>query len=54
MDLGTLGMALVVVVGVPAVTVGYALLTERLLRLLPERRRPDFARGCGWHRRSRS
>ena len=42
MDLGTLGMALVVVVGVPAVTAGYALLTERVLGLLPERRRPGF------------
>jgi alpha-glucoside transport system permease protein len=41
-DLGTLGMALVVVVGVPAVTAGYALLTERLLALLPERRRSAF------------
>jgi len=35
-------MAIVVVVGVPAVTAGYALLTERLLGLLPERRRPAF------------
>ena len=42
MDFGTLGMAIVVVVGVPAVTAGYALLTERLLGLLPERRRPAF------------
>jgi alpha-glucoside transport system permease protein len=35
-------MALVVVVGVPAVTAGYALLTERILGLLPERRRSAF------------
>lgn len=42
MNFGTLGMAIVVVVGVPAVTAGYALLTERLLGLLPERRRPAF------------
>ena len=42
MDFGTLGMAIVVVVGVPAVTVGYALLTERLIGLLPEKRRSAF------------
>jgi alpha-glucoside transport system permease protein len=41
-NFGTLAMAIVVVVGVPAVTAGYALLTERLLGLLPERRRPAF------------
>ncbi len=42
MNFGTLGMAIVVVIGVPAVTAGYALLTERLLTLLPERRRPTY------------
>jgi alpha-glucoside transport system permease protein len=41
-NFGTLAMAVVVVVGVPAVTAGYALLTERLLGLLPERRRSSF------------
>jgi alpha-glucoside transport system permease protein len=39
-DLGTLLMAVVVVIGVPAITVGYALLAERLLRFVPEKRRP--------------
>ena len=42
MNLGTLGMALVVVVGVPAVTAGYAIVVERALGFLPERRRPSF------------
>ena len=42
MNLGTLLMAIVVVVGVPAITVGYALLSERVLRFLPERRRPGI------------
>ena len=42
MDFGTLGMAIVVVVGVPAITVGYALLTERVLGFMPERRRAAF------------
>ncbi|HEX6140298.1 MAG TPA: sugar ABC transporter permease [Candidatus Limnocylindria bacterium] len=42
MDLGTLGMAIVVVVGVPAVTAGYALLAERVLMFLPSRRRPAY------------
>ena len=39
MDIGTLGLVVLVVVGVPAATVGYALLTERLLSVVPERRR---------------
>lgn len=39
MDIGTLGLVLLVVVAVPAVTVAYALLTERLVRLVPDRRR---------------
>jgi alpha-glucoside transport system permease protein len=38
-DIGTLGLVLLVVVAVPAVTVAYALLTERLVRLVPDRRR---------------
>ncbi len=42
MDLGTLFMAIVVVVGVPAATVAYALLAERALRLVPEKRRPGI------------
>lgn len=42
MDFGTLGTAVVVVIGVPAVTAGYALLTERVLGFLPARRRPAF------------
>lgn len=42
MNFGTLAMAVVVVVGVPAVTAGYALLTERLLGLISEKRRPAF------------
>ena len=42
MDFGTLGMAVVVVIGVPAVTAGYALLAERVLGFLPARRRPAF------------
>jgi alpha-glucoside transport system permease protein len=42
MDLGTLGIALVVVIGVPLVTAGYAFLAERLLKLLPERRRATY------------
>jgi len=41
-DFGTLGMAVVVVIGVPAVTAGYALLAERVLGFLPARRRPAF------------
>lgn len=39
MDLGTVGMAVLVVIGVPALTVGYALVVERLISVLPERRR---------------
>ena len=39
MELGTLGIAIVVVIGVPLITAGYAFLAERLLTLLPERRR---------------
>lgn len=39
MDLGTLTTAIVVVVGVPAATVLYVLAIERLLLLLPDRRR---------------
>src|SRR5687767_122156 len=35
-------MALVVVIGVPAVTAGYALAVERALGFMPERRRPAF------------
>ncbi len=42
MELGTLGIALVVVIGVPLVTAGYAFLAERLLTLLPERRRANY------------
>jgi alpha-glucoside transport system permease protein len=41
-DFGTLGTALVVVIGVPAVTAGYAIVVERALGFLPERRRPAF------------
>ena len=39
MDFGTLGFAVVAVIGVPAVTVLYILATEWLVRGLPERRR---------------
>ncbi|HET6745151.1 MAG TPA: sugar ABC transporter permease [Candidatus Limnocylindria bacterium] len=39
MDLGTWGLLLLVVTGVPAATVAYALLTERLLMLAPAKRR---------------
>ena len=39
MDFGTALLALVVVIGVPAITVLYALGTERVLQLVPERRR---------------
>ena len=39
MDIGNLGLVVLVVVGVPAVTIAYALLTERLLYLVPDRRR---------------
>lgn len=39
MEIGTALLALVVVVGVPAITVLYALGTERVLQLVPERRR---------------
>jgi alpha-glucoside transport system permease protein len=42
MELGTLGIALVVVIGVPLITAGYAFLAERLLKLLPERRRAGY------------
>ena len=42
MELGTLGIALVVVIGVPLITAGYAFLAERLLKLLPERRRASY------------
>jgi alpha-glucoside transport system permease protein len=42
MDLGTGALAVVVVAGVPAITVLYALGTEWVLRLLPERRRPGI------------
>jgi alpha-glucoside transport system permease protein len=38
-DLGAWGQLVVVVVGVPAITIAYALLTERLLVLVPARRR---------------
>jgi alpha-glucoside transport system permease protein len=38
-DLGTAFLAVIVVVGVPAITVLYALGTERVLQLIPERRR---------------
>lgn len=40
MDLGTGVLAVVVVVGVPAITVLYALATEWVLQFLPERGRP--------------
>jgi alpha-glucoside transport system permease protein len=39
MDFGTLGIAVVAIVGVPAVTVLYVIATEWLVRGLPERRR---------------
>lgn len=39
MDVGTLGIAIAAVIGVPAVTVLYILATEWLVRGLPERRR---------------
>ena len=39
MDFGTALLAVIVVVGVPAITVLYALGTERVLQLIPERRR---------------
>lgn len=39
MEIGTALLAVVVVVGVPAITVLYALATERVLQLVPERRR---------------
>jgi alpha-glucoside transport system permease protein len=42
MELGTLGIALVVVIGVPLITAGYAFLAERLLKLVPERRRASY------------
>ncbi|HEX2193384.1 MAG TPA: sugar ABC transporter permease [Candidatus Limnocylindria bacterium] len=42
MDFGNLGMAVVVVVGVPAITAGYALVAERALGFLPAKRRPAF------------
>ena len=42
MELGTLGIALVVVIGVPLLTAGYAFLAERLLMLLPEGRRASY------------
>lgn len=42
MDLGTGVLAIIVVVGVPTVTVLYALATEWVLRLFPERRRPKI------------
>ena len=42
MNFGTLGMALVVVIGVPLVTAGYAFVVEAALGFLPERRRPAF------------
>lgn len=42
MDLGVGILAVAVVVGVPAITVLYALATEWVLGLLPERRRPSL------------
>ena len=42
MNLGMLAMAVVVVVGVPAITAGYALVAERALAFMPERRRPAY------------
>jgi alpha-glucoside transport system permease protein len=39
MDAGTIVIALVAIVGVPLVTVGYILLTELIVRRLPEQRR---------------
>lgn len=42
MNFGTLAMAVVVVIGVPLVTAGYALVAERALGFLPERRRPAY------------
>jgi len=41
-DIGTLGMAIVVVIGVPAVTAGYAFAAEWVLGFFPERRRPSY------------
>ena len=42
MELGTLGIAVVAVIGVPLVTAGYAFLAERVLMALPERRRANY------------
>ena len=42
MDFGIVGIALVVVIGVPLITAGYAFLAERLLKLLPENRRASY------------
>ena len=42
MELGTLGIALVVVIGVPLITAGYAFLAERMLTFMPERRRASY------------
>ncbi|MEX0629518.1 MAG: sugar ABC transporter permease [Chloroflexota bacterium] len=42
MDVGVAVLAVVVVVGVPAITVLYALATEWVLGVLPERRRPSL------------
>src|SRR5215210_235419 len=39
MDVGTIGFAILAVIGVPAITVGYILLTERIVRPLREERR---------------
>ena len=40
--------AIIVVVGVPAVLFGYIILTEQILRPVPDRRRATPAgRGCG-------
>jgi alpha-glucoside transport system permease protein len=41
-NLGTLLIAVIVVVGVPAVTAGYAFLAEWVIGFLPERRRPAY------------
>ncbi len=46
--------AVIVVVGVPAVLVGYIMATEQVLRIFPERRSHASDRGSGSRRRWRS
>ena len=55
MELGTLGIAIVVVIGVPLITAGYAFLAERLLMLACRSAvAPAIGRGSGWRRASPS